>query len=247
MSNDLSVIDLSHHNTVTSWDDIVRSGIIGVIHKCTEGAGYLDNTYVSRMESALSVGLAWGAYHYLHHGGIAAQIDWFLLNCCLPEGSRVVIDYEDPSCDLNDLRSAVKSLWSRDPTLQVAIYGGSLLKEQLGNSKDDVLAETSLWLAQYTSGTPKWPTGTWPTWSLWQYSDGDVGGQPRTIAGTQPPIDCNVFNGTRDQCLKWFGPYEEPQPIPIPFPKEAVSIEITATEGVEIAVFVNGTAYSRGT
>ena len=55
--------------------------------------------------------------------------------------------------------------------LQVTVYSGHLLKEQLNGTKNELLAEhTDLWLAQYTAGTPTWSQGTYPKWTMWQYS-----------------------------------------------------------------------------
>lgn len=34
------VVDLSHFNQVTSFQEIQQSGIVGVIHKATEGTGW---------------------------------------------------------------------------------------------------------------------------------------------------------------------------------------------------------------
>ena len=39
-----AVIDLSHHNTVTSFQDAKAAGILGVIHKATEGTIFVDAT-----------------------------------------------------------------------------------------------------------------------------------------------------------------------------------------------------------
>ena len=67
----------------------------------------------------------------------------------------------------------------------------------------DWLAGTTLWTAEYTTrDAPKWPTATWPKWSLWQYSDGKAGGAPRHVDGVST-CDCNEFNGTEAECRAW--------------------------------------------
>jgi len=72
-----------------------------------------------------------------------------------------------------------------------------LIKTQLGTTRNGWLAaNTSLWLAQYTTGLPSWPTGTWPNWSLWQYTDGG------TVPGFSRPLDCDRFNGSDADFLK---------------------------------------------
>ena len=60
------VIDLSHFNNVTDFNAVKADGIVGVIHKATEGHGYTDPTYLSRRSQALAAGLWWGAYHFAH-------------------------------------------------------------------------------------------------------------------------------------------------------------------------------------
>jgi lysozyme len=202
----IDALDLSHWNEVDSFDAVYEAEVIGVIHKATEGTTYVDKTYESRQKNALAAGLRWGAYHFLKHGKAAAQMKHFLKYANLPPGARAAIDYEDPACTLTDLHEAVAALAAADDSLQIAIYSGHLIKEQLGDKHDRQLARCSLWLAQYTAGEPSWPKGTWPTWSLWQYTDGDVGGEPRSVPGVKPPMDCNSFNGSRSACDKWFGP-----------------------------------------
>lgn len=216
----LDAIDLSHWNTITgSFADIKAAGVIGVMHKASEGTTYVDPNYAPRMQQALAAGLRWGAYHFLKHGNVEAQMAYFLKAAHLGLGSRVAIDYEDAGCTLDDLRGAVTALRKLDPSMEITVYAGALLKEQLGKAVDPLLATTSLWLAQYTAGTPSWPSGTWPSWSLWQYSDGNAGGSPKGVTGVKAPVDCNTFNGSPENCAKWFGPTTAPVPSPTPEPK----------------------------
>ena len=48
------VIDMSHFNTVTDFDTVKGDGIVGVIHKATEGLGYVDPEYQARRAQALA-------------------------------------------------------------------------------------------------------------------------------------------------------------------------------------------------
>ena len=207
--NDLVVVDLSHYNTVNSFEQAKAAGLLAVIHKATQGTTFSDPMYKSRETDARAAGLAWASYHYLMPGDIAGQMQFYMDFAKPAYGSRVCIDYEDAGLVLDDLHEAINYLAGQDASLQITIYGGSLLKQQLGADCDPILAEYALWLSQYTSGAPSWPSGTWPIWSLWQYSDGASGGSPRSIAGIADPVDCNAFNGSRDHCLKWFGTPEK--------------------------------------
>jgi len=201
----LHAIDLSHYQNVSSFAAIRSAGVIGVIHKATEGKGYADPTFASRKPQAASAGLLWASYHFLHHGGIADQMRHYLDVAQPGAGERVCIDYEQADCTLDDLHAAVSYLRAHAPNNPITIYGGSLLKEHLGGQKDDLLASTSLWVAQYTSAdAAAWPTATWQRYDLWQYSDGQSGGNPKSVAGVDC-CDCNTFNGTEDECRAWFG------------------------------------------
>lgn len=201
----LHVVDLSHHNTVRDLSQTRAAGAIGVIHKATEGKSYTDPAFAILRSLSASHGLLWASYHFLHHGDIAAQMGHYLDVAKPAKDERVCIDYEQTDCTLDDLHAAVSYLRSRAPNNPITVYGGNLLKEHLGDRRDDLLAETSLWIAQYTSkDAPAWPTATWPAWSLWQYSDGQFGGDPKSVPGIDR-CDCNAFNGTEDECRAWFG------------------------------------------
>ncbi len=43
-----AVIDISHFNNVTSFQDVRNAGIIGVINKATQGLTGVDGTYGTR-------------------------------------------------------------------------------------------------------------------------------------------------------------------------------------------------------
>lgn len=237
--HEIMVVDISHHNTLIR-SGAVESGLVGVIHKASEGSTFIDANYASRREVARSLGLQWGSYHFLRPGDMEQQMRFYLDNAKPGTGDRVVIDFEDESLSLADLRDAAAWLEALDPSLQIAIYGGHWLRDLLGNDYDEQLARYALWIAHYTSAAqPDWPQGTWPAWSLWQYTDGTSGGDPKQIEGVDGPYDCNAFNGSRENCVKWFGP---PVPVPAPPPEGEVNVRvnITGPEAMQVTVIVNG-------
>ena len=170
---DIWVVDLSHWNTVKSFSSAAADGLIGVIHKATEGASNTDDTYKSRESQARGAGLLWSSTI-----SCALEIRETISNGILiaepREGERVCLDYEDNNLSLSSLYDAMDYIWEVRPDLQISIYSGHLLKEQLGSKYDAKLAKASLWVAQYTTAAaPSWPTATWPDgWTLWQYTDG---------------------------------------------------------------------------
>jgi len=201
----LTAVDLSHFNAVRDLAQTRAAGVIGVIHKATEGAGYTDPAFAVLRTLCASHGLLWASYHFLRRGDAEAQMRHYLAVAKPAKGERICLDYEHADCTLDDLKAAVGYLRSRAPSNPVTIYGGSLLEEHVGGNAIDWLAETSLWTAEYTTrSAPRWPSATWPRWDLWQYSDGQSGGEPKSAPGIDR-CDCNTFNGTDDECRAWFG------------------------------------------
>jgi len=226
----LHVLDLSHHNDVKSWDDIAASGIVGVILKATEGSTYQDPKYQLRAREARNAGLKVASYHYLHAGNIAEQMKWFIETVQPDYGERMVIDHE-ADASLEELEQAVRTLYADPHDLQITVYSGHLIKEQLGaDGYSETLAElTSLWIAQYTSGSPSWPEKTWPSISLWQWTDS------ATVQGAVGPVDGNQFNGSAENCALWIGPTPVPQPV-----ESSIQMGMIVARGTKITLTING-------
>src|SRR5262249_35146099 len=107
---------------------------------------------------------------------------------------------------------------------------GHLLKEQLGNTRDDYLAEnTDLWLAQYTDdlASISWPSGTYAQWTLHQYTD------PGRGNGIDGNVDPHRFNGPDDDLLAWLSTGVTPAPA-----DNIVTVNITVPAGIEVVVNV---------
>lgn len=235
------VIDLSHHNPTPDWARIRQAGVIGVIHKATEGTSYVDNTLFSRAKAAMDAGLLWSTYHFLRPGNMTKQMDFYLKTINPVKGERICLDHEDSGVTLNDLCNAVSYLKTVRPDLQITIYSGHLIKEQVGSSNVKTLADnTSLWIAQYTSAAaPSWPKTTWPQWSLWQWTDSE------TIPGISAKVDGDRWNGTEEALRAWFGPagiepQPEPEPVPEPTPEPLVNVALMVPDGVAVAISING-------
>ena len=89
-------------------------------------------------------------------------------------------------------------------------YSGSLIKEQLGGKPaDPVFSQCFLWIAQYGPAPTHIPA-TWPTWTMWQYTDGNVGPQPHSVDGIGN-CDRDQFNGTVEQLQQLWGVAESVQ------------------------------------
>src|SRR5262249_40492926 len=128
------VIDLSHHNETVDFARIKADGIVGVIHKATQGTAFVDKKYAERKDQALAEGLLWGAYHFGVGGDGSDQADFFLDTVQPDAKTLLVLDYEanltGPTMTLDQTREFVEhtqALAGRYPGL----YSGHLIKEQL--------------------------------------------------------------------------------------------------------------------
>lgn len=230
MSNPI-VVDLSHHNPTPDWAKLKAGGTVGVIHKATEGTSYVDKTLFERARDAMAAGLCWSTYHFLRPGNMKTQMDHYLGTVNPRQGERMCLDHEDAGVSLADLKEAVSYLVEDPRELQVTIYSGHVIKEQLGSQKDSYLANTtSLWIAQYTMASPSWPKATWPDWSLWQYTDA------AKVAGISKPVDGDNFNGSAEQCVAWFGPAGQDVPVPVPPDALLPPLLITVPSGQPVVI-----------
>lgn len=210
MTNPINVVvDLSHYNQTVDFKKLKADGILGVIHKATEGLTYVDKTYASRKAKALDAGLLWGAYHFGVGGDGSDQADFFM-NAVKPDGSTLlVLDFEPnrtgPTMTLNQSREFVdhaRHVIGRYPGL----YSGQLIKEQLGGqtTPDPILSNCFLWIAQYKGPKPLNIPPTFKTWTFWQYTDGVHGPEPHIVNGVGQ-CDRDMFNGTLKQLRKLWG------------------------------------------
>lgn len=88
------VIDISHHNANPDFQQAAASGIVGVIHKATQGLTYKDPMYTTNRQKALDAGLLWRAYHFGAGGNGAGQVDFFLGTVNPGPDTLLVLDHE---------------------------------------------------------------------------------------------------------------------------------------------------------
>lgn len=194
-----AVVDISHHNGNVDLQAAKNDGIIGVIHKATQGQTGVDAMYQTNRSKAAAAGLLWGAYHFGTGADGTAQAQHFLDVVGTFDNTLLVLDFEqNPGGESMTLQQArdfvtqIDKVTGRFP----GFYSGSYIKQLLGSARDPVLAQCWLWLPQY-GPTPVVPAN-WPTWTMWQYTDGTSGPQPHTVAGIGN-CDRDKFNGAEDQ------------------------------------------------
>lgn len=231
------VIDLSHHNIVpTSLQPAKDSGIIGVIHKATEGASYVDDMLDNRWYFAKQAGLLWGTYHFMRPGDQKAHAKHYVdvTNANGDKNTLLCADHEDTGVSLTDLKTflrEVERLTGRKPI----IYSGHVLKQQLNGHADADLSTYKLWLAQYAA-QPTLPPGFSKYW-LWQYTDNG------SVPGVTPPTDLDA--GDKAAVSSQWSGAATPGPDPEPEPDAGeVSVDLTigGTPGTVVHLSINGGA-----
>ena len=201
-----AVIDISHHNgPKIDFAKAKADGIVGVIHKASQGQTGSDPMYDANRAKATAAGLLWGAYHFATGSDGIKQAVNFLDRVGDPQNVLLVLDFEPnltgPSMSLEEARSFVTHV--HDVTgVWPGFYSGHYIKQLLGTKKDPVLAKCWFWLAQY-GPTPVVPAA-WPTWTMWQYTDGAIGPVPHSVKGVGL-CDRDKFNGNEAQLRKLWG------------------------------------------
>jgi lysozyme len=166
-----AIIDLSHFNVNPNFAVAKTAGILGVIHKATQGLAFTDPAYTLHRDAALAAGLWWGAYHFGDGTDGIAQADFFLDSIGPARPALLGLDFEanseGPSMTLDQARAFVTRVQARTGRWP-GLYGGAYLKQLMGDAQDSVLNNCWLWLAQF-AGTAVVPAN-WTAWILWQYS-----------------------------------------------------------------------------
>ena len=76
-----------------------------------------------------------------------------------------------------------------------------MLREALGTRPDQILANCPLWYSRYRDSPIGIPSQVWPSYTLWQYTDGNDGPDPKTVDGIGR-CDRNIFKGSVDDLKK---------------------------------------------
>jgi lysozyme len=200
------VIDISHYQGIPSRQSLSDAGIVGVIHKATEGGGSKDATYFAKKDKIKKqYGLKWGSFHYSSGTDPLMQVENYL-NYAKPEADEfIALDYEPSSSGTNmtynqmvEFVELIHQSLNRYPV----IYGGRLLRDTLAGVTESVLSKCPLWYSRYAPapiGIPK----IWTTWTLWQYTDGNDGPDPHDVDGFGH-CDRDTYQGTEQDLLtKW--------------------------------------------
>lgn len=167
------VLDISHHNTVVSFQDIYKAGIRGIIHKASQGATNVDNTYASRRKDALWAGMLWGGYHWIDSSNVKTQVSNFLRAADPAENTLLACDAErndraNWNATLDQIKEFLTLIYEKTGQ-RPKLYGGEYLKSILDGRPDPFLSQHHLWLSQY-GPRAVCPPG-WDKPLFWQYAE----------------------------------------------------------------------------
>lgn len=204
----LKVLDISHHNDVSDFKAIYDFGIRGIIHKATQGTGYVDNRYAMRRQKAKDAGLLWGAYHFADGSDTDRQLAHFIEAAALEPGDLGALDYEPNTTGATmKLEAARQFLLGYEVARgsKAVLYSGNLIKETLGDKLDTFFGSHRLWLAHYRD-VPKIPAAWGDKLFLHQFSGDGVNDHGIDVPGISAKVDMNSFSGTDEQlAAAWAG------------------------------------------
>jgi lysozyme len=228
-------VDLSHWNVIPeSLQPAKDAGIVGLVHKATEGTTSKDTTCASRAWLAKEAGMKFGTYHFMRPGDPGDQVAFYYDTVqsleSQPGESREwlwALDFEVDGISVDDVVSFLAQLEAVTHQSPV-LYSGHSIKDALAGKPDPRLAGYRLWLAQYCDAAKIVLPPGWSTWWGWQRTD------QGSVPGINPPTDVNAYDGPVSELIAgWSGAEEELAPAP------AEPIEITITSPVPVKVTVN--------
>jgi lysozyme len=192
------VLDISHHNDVArdGFKAMREFGVRGVIHKASQGIGFVDGDYAKRRSTAIDAGLLWGAYHFGDSSDPAEQAVRFIDAAKPDKDTLLALDLEPNSTKTMSIAQAVIFL---DAVAQkvgrpAALYAGFYtLDGKMTPEQARYLGQHRLWLAAYNKNpkTPKPWTAPW----LWQFSGDGRNANGIVVPGVSLGVDMNTFGG----------------------------------------------------
>lgn len=191
--------DVSSYQGRPDWGRVKRAGFYFAACKATEGLTYNDPTFARNWAGIRNAGLVRIAYHFAHADAgrsPVAEAQHFL-NVVRDRGGTAngipALDIEAGNLSGAKFRAWVNA-WCAEvqkrwrPGL---IYTGGWFWNPHGGGSPP--KQWRLWVSGYVSRPPS--VNGFPSWTLWQYTDGKYGPQPHSVPGIGA-CDISVFNGT---------------------------------------------------
>ena len=201
------------------WEQLATdTRVAAIIHRATIG-DRADRKYAERRDEAKKRGYKWGAYHLGRPGEPVKQADFFLETVKPAAEDLIALDLEstDETKDMSlaEARIFIKRInekTGRYPLVYANNKVTQAISDQYGS--DDVFSKTRLWYARFKKNVTDFPSGTWKTYTVWQFSSelncsrADRVACLYTVPGTEYDMDVDVYNGTIEE-LKSRWPFAE--------------------------------------
>lgn len=195
------IIDVHHQSPI---DPLVakNAGVVAIIHKATEGGDFRDKSYHSQKKKAKELGLLWGSFHFSNSTNPLKQVENYLQFAKPVDDEVICLDFEHNKGNEMSLEQAeifINEIFARVGRYPM-LYGGAWLREQVRTKPNEILSKCPLWYRRYASTPRELPTKIWDDYTLWQYTDGVSGAEPRSVNGVT--CDRNRFKGSVDDLKK---------------------------------------------
>ncbi len=171
-----TIVDASHWNKI-DWT-VFRPDIL--IAKCTEGVGFVDNTYQKNLTEAKKLGIPFGAYHFANKNDPVKEAEFFLSK----SGSA---DFYALDAETGQSMEWCKTFLDRVSTTDkmVILYAPMSTIQDIGYPT---------WIPRYKyaggdtkdDGIPDYKYQPTNPWDIWQYTSNGV------VPGVSGRVDLNV-------------------------------------------------------
>lgn len=208
------VLDPFEGNSI-DWTKIgTDARVVAVIHRGTIGLRK-DTLYTARRGEAKSRGYKWGSYHLGKPGDPIAQADFYLATIAPTDDEVIALDIEsldaDRDMNLANARRFLQRIREKTGRYPMLYANQAVVKEiSLRFRHDEVFSKAALWYARFKAQVTDFPTGTWDTYTLWQFSSeiNCAAAHPENclyrVPGTKTDMDINVYRGSiADLRSKW--------------------------------------------
>jgi GH25 family lysozyme M1 (1,4-beta-N-acetylmuramidase) len=197
------------------WEKLATDRrVVAIIHRATIG-DRVDRKYIERRDEAKKRGYKWGAYHFGKPGDPIKQADFFLDTVKPMADDLIALDLESDDAtkhmSFDDARiflKRIKEKTGRYPLVYANRDVTKAISDQYG--ADDVFSKTRLWYARFKRNVTDFPSETWKTYTVWQFSSelncnvADRSACLYTVPGTEYDMDVDVYNGTIEELRsKW--------------------------------------------
>lgn len=187
-------LDVSHYQSVISWDTVAQQAIHFSFVKATEGEFFVDSLFCHNWSEIERVGMKRGAYHFFRPTLPAeAQFYNFAQTVELQAGDLPpVLDIEviDEASKVELITKVRTWLYLAEIRYRVKpiLYSNQkFYNRYLAGHFDDY----PIWIARYNSSEPDLAYER--SWHFWQY------GNRGRIKGVEGFVDFNVFGGTLEE------------------------------------------------